>query len=159
LEKPVEHLHGVDVVATKVEISEGWQLGKLFLHLFDLVSAQVQRLELWERLPAGKGGHRIRFHVELFKVWHVLKRSKRLEFVVNGTNDSKVCVTSPSLIHFLHLVMADVEVFKLGALECGNLLDFIVRHIKPFEVREGLIIREDTHTFDLVIGHVESDKP
>ena len=64
----------------------------------------------------------------------------------------------PALVDLLKLVVRDVEVLQLGALDGGELLEGIARDVEPLEVHAHLLSDEDGEVVDLVFGDVQVDQ-
>ena len=60
-------------------------------------------------------------------------------------------MTSPGFIDFLKLVSTDVKILKLWAFEGRELWELVLRNIKPNEIREKIILTEDSHVLNSVV--------
>ncbi len=64
----------------------------------------------------------------------------------------------PAFVDLLKLIVRDVEVLELGALDGGELLEGIARDVEPLQVHGHVIRDEERQVVDLVFREVQVDQ-
>ena len=100
-----------DLVRPQIQIGQLGQFRLLLLNdLVDFVAAEVQFFKGRERFPAWKGADIVGCEVQFFTFGQIFENRQSFEFVVYSDEGANFRMPLPSLVNFLKLVAADVQI-------------------------------------------------